>query len=47
MKLFSHPTVVDGQNESKNQAYRQQRSPNYLVVLIYIYFKKCLFEGWW
>jgi hypothetical protein len=37
MKLLSHPTVVNGQIHSKNQAYHQQRAPDYLVVHINLF----------
>jgi hypothetical protein len=38
MKLLSNPTVVDGQNHSKNRAYRQQCASDYLVVLFFFFF---------
>jgi hypothetical protein len=37
MKLFFDPKVVDGQNQSKDWAYRQQRALDYLVVHIFIF----------
>jgi len=38
MKLFFHPTVGDGQNHSKNRAYRQPHAPDYLVIRIFFFF---------